>query len=472
MTIKFILDEIKNESSTKLKMEILRKYKDNELLQRVLVLANSARVKFYIRQIPEYGPEFKTAASHIQLSEALDLLDALSNRVVRGNDASDYLRELLSNLNPDDAYIIKRIIDKDLKAGIGVTNINKVIPKLIDRTPYMGAKSFSERLVAKIFEDNPMAISQIKMDGRYCNAIIDGGHAHLLSRGGEQTYVGEAEFLKELEELDDCVLNGELTVDGYDRYTANGYVASVVDIEENREARGEEETARRIQAFYDKNGVEYSEILKKIRLTVWDRITLDEYFKKKSDREYRVRLDELIDIIEDHCLGMVSLVEMKVVTNYEEALEHFLEALDRGLEGTILKSIDGTWKDGKPAWQVKMKLEMNMDLRIIGFEYGTKGKKNEFVISTINCESSCGLLKTNPSGMKEATMKMVTENQDKLLGTIVEIRCCGLSQNNKGEWSTLHPSVVKFRDDKDTCDSLESAKEIEAMAKTLNNKAV
>ena len=453
-------------------MDILRKYKDNEVLKKVLLLANSSRVKFYIRQIPEYGPDFKTVSSHLQLNEALTKLEALSSRLVTGNDASDYLRELLSNLNPDDAFVIKRIIDKDLKIGIQVTNINKVIPNLIERTPYMGAQSFSEKLVKDIFDKNVMAISQIKMDGRYCNAIIDGGHVHLLSRGGEQTYVGDAKFLKDLEQLENCVLNGELTVDGYDRYTANGYVASVVDIEGNREVRGEEETNNRIDLFSKKNKVEYSEILNKIRLTVWDRITLEEYFKKKSNREYRVRLDELIDLIEYNQLDMVSLVKMKIVTNYEEALEHFLEALELGLEGTILKSIDGTWKDGKPTWQVKMKLEMNMDLKIIGFKYGSEGSKNEFVISTLQCESSCGLLKTNPAGMSDAVMKMVTENQDSLLGTIVEIRCCGLSQNNLGQWSTLHPSVVKFRDDKDTCDSLESAKKIEEMAKTLDKKVV
>lgn len=110
---------------------------------------------------------------------------------------------------------------------------------------------------------------------------------------------------------------------------------------------------------------------------------------------------------------------------------------------------------------------MNIDLRIVGFEYGDVGTKNENVYSTINLESSCGKLKTNASGMKEVMMKDITERADELMGTIVEIRCCGLSQNSKGEWSTLHPSVVELRDDKDTCDSLESAQEIENMAKGL-----
>ena len=109
-----------------------------------------------------------------------------------------------------------------------------------------------------------------------------------------------------------------------------------------------------------------------------------------------------------------------------------------------------------------------MYLKIVGFNYGKKGTKNEHVISTLRTESSCGLLKTNPAGMDEATMQLVTDNQEKLLGTIVEIRCCGLSIDKDGNWSTLHPSVVELRDDKDTCDSLEDCQRIEDMSKLLN----
>jgi hypothetical protein len=54
MTIKQIFDEIANEPGTNAKMDILAKYKDNELLKKVLYLVNSKRVKFYIKQIPEY----------------------------------------------------------------------------------------------------------------------------------------------------------------------------------------------------------------------------------------------------------------------------------------------------------------------------------------------------------------------------------------------------------------------------------
>jgi hypothetical protein len=113
---------------------------------------------------------------------------------------------------------------------------------------------------------------------------------------------------------------------------------------------------------------------------------------------------------------------------------------------------------------------MNLDLKIVGYEYGDKGTKNEHVISTLMLESSCGQLKTNPSGMTEKMMADVTKRQKELLGTVVEIRCCGLSQNSKGQWSTAHPSIEELRTDKKTFDSLESAKKIEEAAKTLSKK--
>lgn len=476
--VKSILDEIAAEGGSNAKMDILRKYTDNETLKEVLYKACSKRIKFYIKQIPEYtNLDLTPERGGYTLEQILVKIEAFSNKEITGNAGIEYLKKLLQNTTENNAYILERIIGKDLKIGMGTSNINKVFPKLIEKTPYMGAKSFSEKLAKAIFEkakliiesisNKPIAVSQVKMDGRYCNAIIDNRETDLVSRQGETTFVGDADFLKELSLIEDnVVINGELTVDGLDRYTANGIVASIVDIEGKRESRGEKATEKKIVAFEKKHG-SYSEAISKIRFTVWDIIDLDEYHEKKSSTPYHERLDRLTNLINSLDCKMVSLVETEYVTSYKEAMKHFQDSLERGLEGTILKSLDDGWKDGKPNWQVKMKLEMNLDLKIVGFNYGTKGTKNENVISTLQVESSCGQLKTNPSGMKEDMMKFVTENQDNLLGTVVEIRCCGLSQDKEGNWSTLHPSVVKLRDDKDTFDSLESAKQVEEMVKTL-----
>jgi hypothetical protein len=104
---------------------------------------------------------------------------------------------------------------------------------------------------------------------------------------------------------------------------------------------------------------------------------------------------------------------------------------------------------------------MDLDLKIIGFNYGTKGTKNENVISSITCESSCGKLIANAQGLSENMMCFVTENQDKLIGTIIEIKCNGISSNSKGGYSVFYPALTDFRNDKTVANSLEECFEIQ-----------
>lgn len=459
MTIKEIFDEIASTSGNNAKMDVLRKYADNELLRRVLYMANSKRVKFYIKRVPEYTANETTWS----LEQALGMLLEIANRDVTGQNAIDRLTLWLESVSADDAYIIERIIDKDCKIGLGTTFINKVFKGLIEETPYMGAVSFDEKKARKIFDKGGKGISQVKMDGRYCNAVIRNGEVELESRQGEPTIVTGAKFVEELAQLEDCVLNGELTMDGIPRYESNGIIASIIDISKYKSERSDKENDKKLAAFEEKHG-NFDEALSKIRYTVWDRISIDEYFDQKSKVSYSKRAIELNKALKSIETTRVSIVEGKVVNSYEEAIAHFQEILARGDEGTILKAYDGEWKDGKPTWQIKMKLELTLDLVITGFNYGTKGTKNENVVSSLNAETSCGKLKTRPQGLKEDLMIEITENQENLLGTIIEVKCSGLSFDHTGAYSLLYPAFKHFRDDKSEANSLDECIEIQNAA--------
>lgn len=461
MEIKQILDEISSEPGKNQKMVILGKYADNELLKRVLYMANSSRVKFYIKQIPEYTRKNEQTNT---LDFVINELGHISRREVTGNDALRFLSDLLSTLSPNDAYVIERIIEKDLKIGMD-SSINKVFKNLIEETPYMGAVSFDEKKARKLFDKGAKAYSQVKMDGRYCNATINDGEVYLESRQGEPTIVTGAKFLEELALLDNMVLNGELTMDGVPRYESNGIIASIIDICGKRDARTEQENSKKLSTFEEKHG-SFEDALAKIRYTVWDVITIDEYNAASSKTPYNIRLKNLSWFIfgGEHTLSMVSIIQNREVNTFEEAMNHFKEMLGRNEEGTILKAQNGEWKDGKPTWQIKLKLELTLDLVITGFNYGTKGTKNEHVVSSLNAETSCGLLKTRPQGLKEDLMKEITENQESLLGTIIEVKCSGLSFDNTGAYSLLYPAFKHFRDDKSTANSLEECIEIQNAA--------
>lgn len=459
--MKTILDKIANEGSTNAKMQILQMHKENELLKKVLYLANSRRVKFYIKQIPSYN----SVSENIELEEALEMLQSLSSREVTGNAASEFLASILSNMKSGDATIIERIIAKDLRIGMAKQNINKVISGLIEETPYMGAKSFKPELVKKIFEKGGWGYSDVKMDGRYNNAIIRNGSVECESRGGEPVIIEGAKFIEELSKFPDCVLNGELTMDGVPRYLSNGMIMSLIDINKKSDSISEDEKQKRIKEFESKNVMSYQEAANRVVFTVWDLITEEEYLNHKSDCTYDIRWSILEGTVVELNPKMIRLVEKKIVKNYEEALKHFQECLNRGEEGTIVKSSKCIWKNGKPNEQVKMKLEMDIDLRIIGFNYGNG--KNSNVISSLNCESECGILKTSPGGINEKTMEFITKYQQNLLGKIVHVQGSGLSQDSFGNYSILHPRFKGFRDDKFTADTLLEIQDNEMMCKGL-----
>lgn len=460
MKIKHILDEIASEPGSNKKMEILKKYKGNELLKRVIYLAKSKRIKFYIKQIPQF---LTNKTNKLSLDDAIADLELIINRGLTGHDALNHLRGILASIHLDDAYVLTRIIDKDLKIGMGTSNINKIFPDLIEKTPYMGAISFNAQKAKELFKNGP-CFSQVKMDGRYCNAIIRNHEVEMESRGGEPTILSGCKFETELENIDyDTVLNGELTIDGVPRYESNGIIASLIDITKKQEDRGSIDTKKKIEAFEKKHGMKYQAALDKIRFTVWDSISVDEYYDNVSNTPYNERLNVLKLLCKN--LKMVSVIENKEVKTYEEAIEHFQEMLNRGEEGTILKSAKGTWKDGKPKWQIKMKLEMDIDLKIVGFNYGTG--KNEKLISSLNCETSDGKLKTRPTGITEDDMDYITKNQKKLLGTVVECKCSGLSKDSAGNYSLLHPVFKILRDDKKIANSLTEVMGIEKMIKGL-----
>ena len=60
----------------------------------------------------------------------------------------------------------------------------------------------------------------------------------------------------------------------------------------------------------------------------------------------------------------------------------------------------------------------------------------------------------------EDEMEYVTNNQESLMGKIVEIKCSGLSQDSNGNYSTLHPVFKMIRTDKDTANTLQECIEI------------
>jgi hypothetical protein len=467
MTIKEIFDSIANEPSTKQKKVLLGQHTDNELLKQVLYNCLSGRVNFYIKQISEYTPAIEPK---ISLEESVDMLKNLSNRTYTGNAGRNYLKEILESSSADNAYIIERMVDKDPKIGMNKRSVDKVIKGLIEITPYMGAQPFSEKKARKLFKDNNILFADVKADGCYNNGKVVDGIVTNESRQGEVVNLGPLSgFTQELKKFPNGVLNGELTIPGYQRTTANGIINSLCDYVINKDERTEKENTQKVAKFIKENNATMEEIIPQIIYTVWDWIDTDVYENAGEGAivPYEERWNELKRIYKEVNPQFIKLIEKKEVSTYEEAMKYLAEKLEEKEEGIVLKTKDGVWCNKKPSYQLKLKLEFEVEMRIVGFNKGKKGTKNENWYSSLQVESEDGIMKVEPGGMKESIMKDITENCEKYLNTIVTVKANGLTLNKQGGRSLFHPRVVAFRHDKEVANTIDEIKSVELMAMGL-----
>lgn len=106
--------------------------------------------------------------------------------------------------------------------------------------------------------------------------------------------------------------------------------------------------------------------------------------------------------------------------------------------------------------QLKMKLKMQLDLRIVGFNEGEGKRKGS--LGSLQLESACGTLKVNVgTGIREKdaewTFKTIWERMQELIGKVVTVECNDIVfEKRTGEPSLFLPVFIEFRFDKNTCD--------------------
>lgn len=467
-----ILNEIAATSSTNEKQAIIERNKDNKLFRDVLYLAESPTEVYYLAKIP---PRVQSSDMDMTIDNGLAILRQMSNRSISGTSAVMVLQDILSSMPVEDAEVVGRVLLKDLRCGIGDTLINKAIPDLIP-TPYMGAVPFDKDKVKKLFikANGKPVESDVKKDCRYVNVIVHGDKsADMVSRQGKKSYfnnkdliedcIGVAEFLMlENDEAFGMVLNCELVMDaewGLSRYTANGIISSVVDITE-KISEGKDVT-KSLAKLEKKHGMTFDLAVSLIRISVLDFIPYRLYAKKEDfilPRHIRLRmLDRAIMEVNTFQVGMI---QYRMVNTYKEAMEHFAELIARG----------GIWTDGKPAHQVKCKMELNCEMRIVGFNEGEG--KYVGMLGSLVCQSEDGLVNADPYAFSDPLRVEIWEARDAWMNKIIEVKCNGLSHDAKGNYSLMHPVYKSERTDKTTADTLEDIKRNQNMVLGLEKEAL
>ena len=433
--LKDILNELNESNSSNYKLDILKKYKDNSELKKLLELTyNRNKYNFNVSKncIIKDNHSILESNGSKTVDELLSALEILGEGTIRGNEAHQFVCNHLKCLDNDNKEIFLNVLGRDLKIGLNVKSINKVFKNLIPKPNYMRCAVLSEKTLKKI---KFPAFIQLKMDGTYREIHVADGQVTGKTRSGEEYF--NPVLFKEMENFPNGFYTGELTIEGESRFTGNGLINS-------------------LNPPYEK-----------ITFTVWDYLT-DEDYLEKSKTPYYSRFESLSEIIEKHKSNRVKLVPNHEVNSIDEALKYVSDWMEQGLEGGVLKDKNNVFKNGTSGTQLKIKLKVDAEMRITGFTDGTIGTKREGKIGAIQFSNDEGTVKGQCSGFSDAELDEFTKNKDNLIGKIISVEFNDVVKSENNDYYALsHPRFIEIRNDKDETDTLDKVIQLRDMAKRL-----
>ena len=433
-----VLVAIQQEHGTNKKLQILKENADNSLLKKILQYTyDGVKYTYGVRETAIFKFE-KDISVYALYNDLFDLLDDLNSRELTGDNARGCITQFYNaNKGTTIAGTLLRILARDQRLNMSVKSFLKVWADFVEKTKYCRCSVLNEKSIKKIHFP---CFVQLKCDGTYREAHVKGGEVTFKTRAGEPyNNPVMAEIMKD---FPDGYYMGEFTIGkadepDEDRASGNGMINSLIPP-------------------YDK-----------IHYTLWDYVTDLEY-QGVISQPYWKRFETLCEILNTSYNDKIHVVQNYDVENLDEALQVTRTLMNHGLEGSVIKDKHMRFKDGTSSEQLKVKLKVDADVRLVRFEKGTKGTKYENFNKVLVFETDDGKIKGRTSGLSDKEVENVTKNPDKYLGKVIAVQFNDLVKAQGHEYYALsHPRFIEFRLDKETTDTLERVIELRDMSKNL-----
>ena len=315
-----IIKTLAEVSGRSTKIAIIRNNATNEDFRRVL----------YYTYNPFYRYGIKNPMATGRGNSPIDtmgymLLDNLRKKELTGHSAINAVTIYMELLGSADADLYRKIINKDLRAGVSAKTINTAIPGLIPTHDIMLAK--------------PMDKTKIKFPC-YGSAKIDGVRAiyrngKFFSRAGHE-YIGLDHIVERLH-MHDMVFDGELVVPGKGFHEGSGLI------------RSDNPTPN-------------------ARFMIFDVPEADCDFVERC-----MIMKDIMDYMPVEDFLAYQIVKHHRVHSLKHAYEFFTAARELGYEGFMLKTLEHFYQ-GKRSWDwQKMKNISEVEAWVTGI-YEGKGK--------------------------------------------------------------------------------------------------
>ena len=424
-----IIKEIESNNSRLFKEEIIRREieNDNTNFFTGCRMALDPLITYGVKQVPEAEAD----GPGLSFGEFVDLATELRDRTLTGHDARDAILEAMNQSTTDDwNYWYRRILIKDLKCGMSEKTINSVVKKTKReefKIPVFtcmlahDSANHEKKMIGKKFLD-------FKLDGVRVIAIILNGICTLYSRNGKQFH-NFSNIEKELQnKLGEQSKQAGIVIDGEIVSSSFQKLMRQVHRKDNVQADDTE--------FF-----------------VFDTLPLAEFQAGKSTKTCRERHQQLLDIFGNEGMGDVIVVEKKEVDlDTDEGQNTFKEynkmALDRGLEGIMIKDVDALYECKRSHFMLKAKPFIEVTLTVTATEEGTGrnvGKLGALICEGVDDGKS---IKVNVgSGLSDEQRESFWHHKDDIIDQLVEVRADAITKNQDSidEYSLRFPRFKTFR---------------------------
>lgn len=397
----------------------------SEESQRLMYLAYNPFITFGVKKLPEYKVQPDTPGEE-DLTTFFDLVDKLSNREITGTTAYTWIEQVLSSYSGSTADVLARVLKKDLRANIKTETINKVYNNLIPVHKCMLAAKMDEN---KFDWNSAPWLVEAKYDGMRLNIKVVGDTVLYLSREGRPQPKFEGLFDEELRIMRDAY-GQDIVVDGE---------VLAPTFKETMKSRG-------------KDGDQSNLILR-----VFDMLTLEEWDTQKSNRinsERRNTITTLLNTSVHPYLDnpKVYLSEGAYCNNKQELMQYYVDLVDAGYEGAIIKDPDSKYRWGRNRVWTKYKPIWTADLQVIGRYEGSGSNENRLGGLNLQGELEDGTVVRADvgSGFTDAERdRLWNVDFEEIEGQTVEIEYQEITQGEGKELPSLRFLTYKgFRNDK------------------------
>lgn len=329
------------------------------------------------------------------------ILDLMLSRDLTGNAARKALGEAC--LDVEDQELFTRVINKDLRCGLGEELVLRAYPGLIRQFKVMRARKFEGMSSRLSYTIEP------KYDGLRCVARVTSNSVVLLSRNGLE--FTSSDHLKD--QLLSLAGGAEFFFDG--ELVSGNFNSSVSAVKRKTEQNST------------------------TRFFIFDVLTPEEW--KKPTLQFYVRRNMLENLFGGREFDHIKPTPIYPVENEPSAMARYNQFRDLGYEGGMLKNSRGLYRFSKHKDWMKLKAVEDVDLPVLELVQG-EGKYHGMLGAVI--VSFKGKRVNVGSGFSDEERQLFWDNPELIKRKVIEIQYHEITPDG----SLRHPRFIQIREDK------------------------